>query len=143
MTTILRLEGTASFPLAAGTIDFSDAEVDDVELVPFRNQVLSYSQEDDLTIYNNGPEHWEITVTFVVDTFETLERLSLVRDHQAPLTLWPSMRSDPNRRFEVLWTNPNDLIERLRRGYMKLGYAFQAKFREPLGEVCRPPLVTS
>lgn len=142
-TTILRLTGTSTFPLLAGTIDFSDAEVDDVELVPLRNQIQSFSQEDDLTIYNVGPEHWQITVTFILDAFDTLERLSEIRNHQAPLILYPSMRSDQTRQFEVLWLNPNDFVERLRRGYLQLGYAFQAVFREPLGEVCRPPEVTS
>lgn len=143
MTTILKVTGTTTFPLAAGTIEFSDAEIDGVDLVEFRRQVQSFSQGDDLTIYNVGQPHWEIIVTVILDSFETLVRLSELRNHQAPMTLYPSMRSDPTRRFEVLWTNPNDMIEKLRRGYLTLGYAFQMNFREPLGEVCRPPEVTS
>lgn len=143
MTTILRVTGTTSFPLASGTIDFTDAEVDDAILVPFKNQVQSFSQEDDLTIYDVGPEHWIVDVTFVIENYNTLLKLSELRDHGAPMRLYPSFRDDPARVFEVLWTNPNDFVERLKRGYQVLGYAFNATFREPLGEGCRPPLVLS
>jgi len=141
--TIVRVAGTADFPLATGLVDFSEAEVDEVSIVPFRDQVQSFSQEGDLTIYNRGPEHWIITVMFVVESYDMLLRLSELRNHQAPFTLYPSYRDDPTRQFEVLWTNPNDFLEQLRRGYQVLGYAFVAEFREPLGEVCRPPEVTS
>lgn len=143
MTTIVRFSGNADFPLVGGMIDFTDAEVDEASFVPFRDQVQSYSQEGDLTIYNIGPEHWVVTVMFVIESYDTLLRLSELRDHQAPLTIYPSYRDDPTRAFEVLWTNPNDFVEQLRRGYQVLGYAFTAVFREPLGEVCRPPGVTS
>lgn len=143
MTTIVRITGTPDFPLAAGTLDFSDAEVDEATIVPFRQQVQSFSQENDLTIYNVGPEHWIVTVMFVIESYDTLLRLSELRNHQAPLTIYPSFRDDPTRQFEVLWTNPNDFLEQLRRGYQVLGYAFNAEFREPLGAVCRPPEVTS
>lgn len=143
MTTILRVTGTASFPLAAGTIDFTDAEVDDAVLLPFKNQVQSFSQEDDLTIYDVGPEHWIIDVTFIIENYNTLLKLSELREHGAPLTIYPSFRDDPTRVFEVLWLNPNDFVERLKRGYAVLGYAFNATFREPLGETCRPPVASS
>lgn len=139
MTTILRVTGTTSFPLASGTIDFTDAEVDDAVLLPFKNQVQSFSQEDDLTIYDVGPEHWIIDVTFVIENYTTLLKLSDVRDHGAPLTIYPSFRDDPTRAFEVLWLNPNEFVERLKRGYQVLGYAFTATFREPLGATCTPP----
>lgn len=143
MTTIVRFTGTADFPLPSTALEFSDAEVDEATVVPFRDQVQSFSQEGDLTIYNIGPEHWVVTVMFVIESYDTLLRLSELRDHQAPLIVYPSYRDDPTRQFEVLWTNPNDLVEQLRRGYQVLGYAFTAVFREPLGEVCRPPEVTS
>lgn len=143
MTTILRVTGTSAFPLAATLLDFSDLEVDEVEIVPERSQVHSLSQGADLTIYNEGSPHYVLRAVFIIDTLETLTKLSELRDHQAPLTLYPSFRDDPTRAFEVLWTNPNDLVERLRRGWQLLGYAFTAEFREPLGEVCRPPEVTS
>jgi len=136
---ILRVTGTTSFPLSSGTIDFTDAEVDDVALIPFKNQVQSFSQEDDLTIYDVGPEHWIIDVTFVIENYNTLLKLSDLRNHGAPLTIYPSMRDDPSRSFEVLWLNPNDFVERLKRGYQVLGYAFNATFREPLGVTCSPP----
>lgn len=143
MTTILKVTGTTSFPLAGGTIEFSDAEVDDVALLPFKNQVQSFSQEDDLTIYDVGPEHWIVDVTFVIENYNSLLKLSELRDHGAPMILYPSMRDDPSRSFEVLWTNPNDFLERLKRGYQVLGYAFSAVFREPLGSTCLPPEVMS
>lgn len=144
MTTILKVTGTPSFPLAASAaLDFTDDEVDEVSLVPLRDQVQSFSQQGDLTIYNQGPPHWVLRVTFVIDTFETMLKLSEMRDHDAPLYLFPSFRDDPTRRFEVLWTNPNDFLERLKRGWVLLGHAFTADFREPLGDACRPPSVTS
>lgn len=143
MTTIVRFTGTAEFPLPSGTVEFSDAEVDEVTLLPSRTQVQSFSQEDDLTIYNVGPEHWIIGVMFIIEGYETLLRLSELRNHQAPLVIYPSYRDDQSRQFEVLWTNPNDFLEQHRRGYQLLGSAFVATFREPLGEVCRPPEVTS
>lgn len=139
MTTILRVTGTMSFPLAAGTIDFTDAEVDDAVILDFKNQVQSYSQEDDLTIYDVGPVHYVIDVTFVIDNFATILKLADVKNHSAPLTLYPSFRDDPTRSFEVLWLNPNECVERLKRGYFVLGYAFTATFREPLGATCTPP----
>lgn len=143
MNVVLKITGTSAFPLAAGEIEFTDREVDVVEIVPERNQTLSFSQSGDLTIYQNGQPHNVLAVTFIVETFQTLVKLSEIREHQAPLTLYPSMRDDDQRQFEVLWINPNDMVERLRRGFLVLGYAFVAQFREPLGEVCRPPEVTS
>lgn len=140
---IIRITGTTDFPLAATELLFTDAEVDDVTLVPFKNQVQSFSQEDDLTIYNVGPEHWVIAVTFIVDTYNSLLKFTELRDHDAPLLIYPSYRDDPTRVFEVLWTDPNNFQEKLKRGFQQLGYAFIATFREPLGEVCRPPTVVS
>lgn len=139
MTTILRVTGTTSFPLASGTIDFTDAEVDDAVILDFKNQVQSFSQEDDLTIYDVGPIHYVIDVTFVIENYNTMVKLAELKNHGAPLTLYPSFRDDPARSFEVLWLNPNDCVERLKRGYFVLGYAFTATFREPLGTTCAPP----
>lgn len=140
---ILVVRGTSEFPLPSASLEFTDDEVDGVELLPFRDQVESFSQQRDLTIYAEGPAHWVLRVTFIVDTQETLLKLSEMRDHDAPLTLYPSTRDDPSRAFEVLWRNPNDFVEKLRRGWQALGYAFTAEFREPLGTSCRPPSVTS
>lgn len=142
-TTVLRITGTSAYPLAAGVLDFFESEVDDIDIVPFVNQVSVASQQDDVTLYDTGPAHYILSVIFIVDTYSTLQRLEDLRNHAAPILLYPSMRDDPDRVFEVLWMDRNNLTEKLKRGFQRLGYAFTATFREPLGEVCRPPGVSS
>ena len=139
MIAIVRIDGTGDFPLFGGPYDFTEVEVDEVEVVPHEDLVEVFSQTRAMTIYRNGTEHFEIEIGFVIDNYETLLKLDDIRQHKAPLTVWPSFRDEPSVRYEVLWRNPNDFTQRLKRGWHRAGYTFTMRLREPLGAPCAPP----
>ena len=141
--TLVRFTGTGDFPLQGGLVEFHDQEVGDVEIHPAQELTEVFSQERDLTIYENGPEHFEVSMIFIVDTWRTTQKLEALRQHRAPLLVFPSWLFESSFSIEMLWRNPNDFRTRLRKGYHQAGYTFTMRLREPLGDVCRPPGIAS
>lgn len=143
MVSVVRFDGTGDFPLAGGPVDFVESEIETVNLWPDEDFEEVLSQEQDLTIYRNGPEHWIAEIVVIVDVYQTLEKLEDLRAHRAPLTVYPSYRDEPTLSFEMLWRNPSEARQRLRKGFHLAGYPITMKLREPLGEACRPPEAVS
>lgn len=127
----------ASF--TGGSLLFSDEEVDTLDVHPVRHQEQRETQAHDLVIYDKGDPHFEITVVFRIARYDSLLRLYEIFQLQDEFSLFPHLPDDAVTNYTVVWIDPNNFIERWRRGYPRANYTIEATFREPRGSVCVPP----
>lgn len=128
-----------SLDFVGATLLFSDEEINDIDIRPVQAIQLRETQASDLRVYYKGTVHFEIDVQFRIARYDTLLRLYEIFQLRDSLVIYPHYPEDQVTAYTVVWTNPNNFVERWRKGYPRANYVIEATFREPSGSVCVPP----